>query len=69
MDVVAADVPPLLGLGLMDRHSLTPDTVTNRLAKRIQVKRDKSMGEYIVDDWHVPMLCYSGHIYLEISLP
>ena len=37
-DIVTADVPALLGLDVLDKESLTCDTVANRLIKRVAVK-------------------------------
>ena len=37
IDVVDADIPALLGLDILDKESLTADTVTNRLTKRTLV--------------------------------
>ena len=33
MDVVPADIPPLLGMDVLDRESLIADTLANRLTK------------------------------------
>lgn len=34
VDVVSVDIPPLLGLDILDQHSLLADTVMNRLVKQ-----------------------------------
>lgn len=52
LDVVATDIPALLGMDLLDRKSRTPCTVTNRLVKRIP--DDNRPLDYI-DLWHVPL--------------
>lgn len=39
-DVVTADIPPLLGLDVLDREYLMASTVSNRLIKRVLTKKD-----------------------------
>lgn len=38
MDVIADDISAVLGIDLLDREFLTPDTVANRLTKQIVVE-------------------------------
>lgn len=54
MDIVSAEIPPLLGLDILDRQSLTPCTVSNRLVKRN--RHYKLDGIHTsVDEWFVQM--------------
>jgi hypothetical protein len=56
MDVVKADVPMLIGLEVLDRESLIPDNVENKL-------RSKENG------WNLPITRKHGHLYLEWDFP
>lgn len=69
LDVVSADIPALLGMDLMDRESLTPCTVMNKLIKRIP---DDSSESGYKDIWNVPLYkASSGHLYakMECAIP
>ena len=68
LDVVPPDIPALLGLDLLDLHRLTPDTVLNRLVKRIIATMEDGK-DYAIDDWNVPLLRSDGHIYASICFP
>lgn len=68
MDVVNADIPALLGMDLLDKESLTPCTVSNRLAKRVPII-DKEGNKAYVDKWCVPLRrSKSGHLYAQMHL-
>ena len=63
--VVTADIPSLLGMDLLDKESLTPCTVMNRLVKRLP---DKNSKDGYIDQWHVPLTHeISGHLYADID--
>ena len=47
LDVVNGDIPALLVMYVLDRESLTPDTVCNRLSKRINVTGTELQHVYI----------------------
>ena len=49
MDVVPADIPPLLGMDVLDRESLIADTVANRLTKR-SVCRENDGTQFYYDE-------------------
>lgn len=60
-----ADIPALLGMDVMDRESLTPCTVTNRLVKRV-VDPQKPNG--YLDQWHVPLArAKSRHLFAQMD--
>lgn len=69
LDVIAIDIPALLGLDVMDELSLTPDTVTNRLVKRIIVGDDEQGDPCAIDEWSVPLIRTHGHIYALMGFP
>ena len=68
VDVVRPDVPALLGLDVLDSHSLIPDTVMDRLTKRIMFSNDDGSKGYI-DLWSVPIRRYGGHAFVRMSGP
>ena len=47
VDVVRADIPALLGMNLLDKESLTPCTISNRLIHRIEVKQDGDRSMFV----------------------
>ena len=66
LDVVKADIPALLGMDILDRESLTPDTVDDHLSKRVTVSGSNGEQMYI-DEWYIPMSgSASSHIYVPI---
>ena len=69
LDVVAADVPVLVGLDFLDMHSLMVDTVTNRLTKRTMVPDEDSGAQHVMDEWHMPLTRKHNHLYAEMSTP
>lgn len=67
MDVVTANIPALLGMDIMDKESLTPCTVSNRLIKRVPIGKAKGEIEYC-DQWHVPLTrSASTHLYAQMD--
>ena len=68
LDVVAADVPTLLGLDVLDHHCLTADTVCNELVKKTIIRRDGD-GVRLIEDWSVPLMRADGHVYADIAKP
>jgi len=68
IDVVAADIPPLLGLDVIDRESLTPDVAFNVLAKRRRKTTADGTPIYI-EEWSIPMWrAASRHSYVALSI-
>lgn len=68
-DVILPDVPALLGLSALDAHSVTADTVSNRLIKRVFLDGDKRDGPFPVDEWHVPLTRFNGHVCAAFGFP
>lgn len=68
VDIVEADIPALLGLDVLDEESLTPCTVSNRLIKRMPIKRaDETI---YMDLWYTPMQrSHSKHLYVPLRFP
>lgn len=66
LDVVTADVPALLGLDVLDSHSLTADTVSNKLIKK-SVHRNGEGTVSFVEEWSVPLRRADGHVYVDIA--
>ena len=66
MDVVAANVPALLGLDVLDEHSLTPNTVSNELVKCSAIPSDTGVTVHYW--WNVPMTRFHGHVYVAMSI-
>ena len=68
IDIVVPDIPPLLGLDVIDRERLTPDVAYNVLAKRRKVI-DKSNRAIYVEDWAIPMWrASSRHSYVPLRI-
>lgn len=69
LDVVTADVPVLLGLDVMDLHSVTPDFVPNRLVKKhIICKADNGTTQALTVS-SIPLIRHAGNIYASIFSP
>ena len=66
-DVVAADVPALLGLSTLDQHSLLVDTVMNKLSKREVIMDDLDKAAYSVEIWNVPLTRHGCHVYADMG--
>lgn len=67
--VVKPGIPALLGMDILGREQLTPDTAYNRLAKRHQVKQLDGRTVYI-EEWYVPMRrSKSRHSYVPLHIP
>lgn len=69
LDVISADVPELLGMDVMDNHSLTPCTMSNRLIRRKVLDNKIHSHSYTIGDWSVPLKRYEGHLYAHMSIP
>lgn len=69
LDVVSADIPPLLGMDVLDRESITPCTVSNRLIKRILIsKKDTEEDDQYLDLWSVPLTrSRSQHLFARMD--
>ena len=68
LEVVRADIPALLGLDVLDRERLTPDTAFNRLAKRHKHITTENKAVYI-EDWYIPMRrSRSRHSYVPLRV-
>lgn len=69
MDVVSADMPPLLRLYVLERGTLIKYTVANRPVKRVP-KRNKEGYKQYMDSLSVPLYrSKSRHIYAQIYCP
>lgn len=68
LDIVTADVPALLGLGILDVETLYADTAANRLVKRVVIAEPEEPLRY-VDERSVPLIRADSHIYAEMSFP
>lgn len=67
LDIVDADIPALLGMDVLDKESLTPCTITNRL---IHKAKGTTMDgkDIIIDSWSVPLIrSPSNHLYAEME--
>lgn len=63
-----ADIPALLGTDILDKESLTPCTVSNRLVKHVPHKKADGKEVYL-DEWPVPVIRSSNnHLYAEMNL-
>ena len=60
LDVVPVSILALLGLDVLDSHSLLPDNVTNRLWNRIIVSESPLQ---FIDEWSVQMI-RAGDTYM-----
>lgn len=70
LDVVSADVPPLLGLDVLDLNKLMIDNVHNRLARRSKHYSKTTGLDYYVEQWFIPLLRgKSGHLYCNLQPP
>lgn len=68
MEIVNADIPALLGMDIMDKESLTPCTVSNRLIKRIIISRSNEREKFF-DEWSIPMRrSRSNHFYADMNI-
>lgn len=56
LDVEPGDIAPLLGTNVLDKESLTPDTVAHHLTNRIYVCFDDESHLYH-DEWNMPLFC------------
>lgn len=66
-DIVQADIPPLLGMDVLDREELVADTVFNRLARR-SVSTQEDGATVYVDEWFISLVrSKSGHVYVPFN--
>ncbi len=68
MDIVQVDVPPLLGLDVLDSEHLYAVNVTKHLVLR-EVLSERSARLNYIDRWHVPLIRHDGHFYAWMSFP
>ena len=68
IDIIRPDIPPILGLDILDRERLTPDIAYNVLGKRRKITQKDGTAIYI-EDWGIPM-CRAAirHTYLPIAV-
>ena len=68
IDIVSANIPPLLGLDVLDRENLTPDVAYNVLAKRRCIERHNASPIY-VEEWAIPMTrAKTRHSYVPLRV-
>ena len=67
LDIVDADIPALVGMNVLDKKSLTPCTITNRLIHKVKgTTRDGK--DIMIDSWSVPLIrSPSNHLYAEME--
>ena len=63
LDVVAADVPALLGLDELDAENLIADTVQNKLIKTIVVQEGYYKNHKIYE-WSMYLIRHIRHIFV-----
>lgn len=68
-DVVEVGIPPLLGLDVMDKHSLLAETVTNQLIKKMVAQENGNKPFYVIDDWKVLFVSANQRVYVEMRMP
>ena len=64
LDVVDVEIPPMLGLDILDRNSLLFDHVTNHLWNCIITNKDPLRFE---DIWKVKLTRMGGYLYVRLS--
>lgn len=65
LDVLWADIPALLGMGILDRQSLTPCTVMSHVVKRVHDPESPLGYKYFC---YVPLVrSPSGHLYASMQ--
>lgn len=68
MDIVDADIPALLEVNVLDKESITPCTISNRLIKHALHALDNGDSVYL-DEWYVLLLhLRSNHLHTETDL-
>ena len=68
MDTVPINVPPLLGLDILDGEQLYAENVTNRLVHRKIESRHGEPLKY-TDKWSVPLVRFDNHLYAKMKFP
>ena len=66
MDVVTVNISALLGLDVLDSHSLLPDYGTIRLWTRIIISQNSLQ---LINEWSVQMNRASDHTYVPLNAP
>ena len=66
MDVVPVNVLALLGLYVLDSHSLLPDNIPNRPWNRIIVSQNPVQ---FIDEWSVQTMRAGDHLYVPLKAP
>ena len=64
--VVDVDIPPLIGLDVLDSNCLMVDNISNRLWHRTIISNDLLE---IVDKWWVPHVRDQHHLYVHLHVP
>lgn len=62
LEILADDIPALLGLEMIDDESLLADKVTNRLVHRIIISKGDKPLRY-VDLWSMPLDLHDNQVY------
>ncbi len=68
IDIVPVDVPPLLGLDVLDGEGLYADNKNNRLVRREIPSRTGDVLKY-EDHFHMPLTRHDDHLYAKMSFP
>ena len=63
VDVVAADVPALIGMDSLEKNSCMDDTVTSRCFKRVVLRNEQGVS-HMYKSWSLPHCRDERHIYI-----
>ena len=66
LDAQDFEIPPLLGLDVLDGNSFLVDNLTNHLWNRIINNRDPLRFE---DMWRIKLISKGGQLYVPLSIP
>ena len=62
LDIVDVNIPPLIGLDILDKNGLMIDNINNKLAKRKQLLRNGIT--YYMEEWYLPLFrSASSHLH------
>lgn len=67
--VVNVDIPPLLGLDVLDKHCLVADTAENQLTKKTIIEQTGTRPLYVINDWKLPTFRRDSHVYVGMKVP
>lgn len=68
LDILSADIPPVMRLEVMNAHSLTPNTVSNELQECHVFYSHAEESPALVDTlWNIPMTSCDDHVYAAMS--